>query len=291
MIRLNGAPPWAGLRASTLVSAILFLIFCLAPAGRVAAVENEGMPGNTTAVSDGMKAPSDTPAGPSGTSASSDDFGNVTEEQADVAEGPRIADPVEPWNRAMYHLNDKFYFWLLKPAAQGYKRVVPEDFRGLFSNFYRNIKAPVRILNNLFQLRPVDAGRELTRFVVNSTVGVAGLRDCAKECFHIEGREADFGQTLGKYGLGFGFYIVWPIIGPSSARDTVGWAADRYASPATYVDSDTFSLEKAGLFTHEAVNGASFRIGDYETLKEAAIDPYVAMRDAYRQYRLKMLEK
>ena len=155
----------------------------------------------------------------------SDEYGNVTAEETG-AEGPHIADPVEPWNRAMYHFNDKLYFWVLKPVTKVYKAGVPEGFRGLMSNFYRNIKAPVRIVNNMLQGKPKYAGLELSRFLINSTVGVGGLRDCATDCFGINGRDADFGQTLGKYGVGFGFYIVWPFLGPSSPRDTVGWAAD-----------------------------------------------------------------
>ena len=152
----------------------------------------------------------------------SDEYGNVTEEEAGAA-GPAIADPIEPWNRAMYHVNDKLYFWVWEPTARGYKYVVNEDVRGLFANFYRNVKAPVRIVNNVLQGKPQYAGIELVKFVINSTVGVGGLKDCATECFHMGGRDADFGQTLGKYGVGFGFYIVWPFLGPSSPRDTVGW--------------------------------------------------------------------
>jgi phospholipid-binding lipoprotein MlaA len=221
----------------------------------------------------------------------SDDYGNVTEEEASGGEGPRIADPIEPWNRAMYHVNDKLYFWLLKPAATGYKSVVNEDFRGIFSNFYQNIKAPVRIVNNFLQGKPGYAGTELARFLINSIVGVAGLRDCAKECFGINGRDADFGQTLGKYGVGFGFYIVWPVIGPSSPRDTVGWIGDWLLKPQTYVSSEAISPESVGLYTHEQLNYTSFHIGDYEALKQAAIDPYVSMRDAYVQYRRKAIER
>ena len=221
----------------------------------------------------------------------SDDYGNVTEEEASGGEGPRIADPIEPWNRAMYHVNDKLYFWLLKPAATGYKYAVNEDFRGLFSNFYQNLKAPIRIVNNFLQGKLGYAGIELARFVVNSTVGVAGLRDCAKECFGINGRDADFGQTLGKYGVGFGFYIVWPVLGPSSPRDTVGWVADRALTPTTYVSPQWISPETVGLYAHETVNYTSFHLGDYEAIKGAAIDPYVAMRDAYVQYRKKLIER
>jgi phospholipid-binding lipoprotein MlaA len=220
-----------------------------------------------------------------------DEYGNVTEEEASGGESPRIADPIEPFNRAMYHVNDKLYFWLLKPAARGYKYAVNEDFRGLFSNFYQNLKAPIRIVNNFLQGKLGYAGIELARFVVNSTVGVAGLRDCAKECFGINGRDADFGQTLGKYGVGFGFYIVWPVLGPSSPRDTVGWMGDWLLKPQSYVSSQTISYEAAGLYAHEQVNYTSLHIGDYEALKQAAIDPYVAMRDAYVQYRKKLIEK
>ncbi len=221
----------------------------------------------------------------------SDEYGNVTEEEVKSEEGPRIADPIEPWNRAMYHVNDKLYFWLLKPAATGYKKVVNEDFRGIFSNFYENLRAPVRIVNNFLQGKPGYAGIEVARFLINSVMGFAGFRDCAKECFGIKGRDADFGQTLGKYGVGFGFYIVWPGIGPSSPRDTVGWAGDWLLKPQTYVSTQVVTPETAGLFIHEQVNYTSFRIGDYEALKQAAIDPYVAMRDAYVQYRKKKIEQ
>jgi phospholipid-binding lipoprotein MlaA len=223
---------------------------------------------------------------------SSNEYENVTEEQVESGEGPRVADPLEPWNRAMYHFNDKIYFWALKPAAKGYKYVLPEGIRGLFSSFYKNIRAPIRIVNNLLQGKPGYAGIELAKLFINSTVGVGGLRDCATECFNIKGRDADFGQTLGKYGIGHGFYFVWPFIGPSSARDSVGWGGDWALKPTTYLGGlEWIDPESLGLYVHEAVNTTSFRIGDYETLKGAAIDPYVAMRDAYIQYREKVLNQ
>jgi len=226
-------------------------------------------------------------------SKASDEYGNVTSEEVDGAaeKGAQIADPIEPWNRAMYHFNDKLYFWLLKPVTRGYKYAVPEDFRGLFSNVYKNIKAPIRIVNNLLQGRPGYAGEELARFLINSTIGVGGLRDCAKECFGITGRQADFGQSLGKYGIGFGFYIVWPILGPSCSRDTVGFAGDWLLTPTTYLSPDWFSPEVIGLYAHEAVNTTSFHLGDYEAIKAAAIDPYVAIRDGYVQHRTENIKR
>ena len=223
----------------------------------------------------------------------SDEYGNVSSEEAEAAtgKGAQIADPIEPWNRAMYHFNDKFYFWLLKPVTRGYKAAIPEDFRGLFSNFYRNLKAPIRIVNNLLQGEPGYAGKELARLLINSTIGVGGLRDCAGECFGIKGRDADFGQTLGKYGVGFGFYIVWPILGPSSPRDTVGFVGDWLLKPTTYLESGWFNPVTLGLTAHETVNTTSFHLGDYEAIKAAAIDPYVAIRDGYVQHRTEQLKR
>jgi phospholipid-binding lipoprotein MlaA len=228
---------------------------------------------------------------PAAAEKSSNEYGNVIEEEVSSGQEAHIADPIEPWNRAMYHVNDKLYFWLFKPVAKGYKYAVPEDVRGIFSNFYENLKAPIRIVNNVFQGKPGYAGIELSRFLINSTVGVGGFRDCAKECFGINGHDADFGQTLGKYGVGFGFYIVWPLLGPSSPRDMVGMLADRALTPTTYLSSQSMAPEITGSSIHEKINYTSFHIGDYEALKEAAIDPYIAMRDAYVQFRKKALER
>jgi phospholipid-binding lipoprotein MlaA len=223
---------------------------------------------------------------------SDDEYGNVTEEEAGVGEVMHIADPVEPFNRAMHHFNDKVYFWVWKPVAHGYKYVVPEGMRGIFSNFYENIKAPIRIVNNLLQGKPQFAAIELAKFFINSTIGVGGLRDCAKECFGINGRYADFGQTLGKYGVGFGFYLVLPFLGPSSPRDGVGWLVDWTLRPTTYIStSEWFSPISVGLYVHEKINDTSFHLGEYEMIKEAAIDPYVAVRDIYIQYRTKLIER
>jgi phospholipid-binding lipoprotein MlaA len=107
----------------------------------------------------------------------------------------------------------------------------------------------------------------------------------------VDGRNADFGQTPGTYGAGFGFYIVRPFLGPSSPRDTVGWVADLALTPTTYVTTQWISPETVGIYAHEKINYLSFHLGDYEALKAAPIDPYVAMRDAYVQYRKKVLQE
>lgn len=203
-----------------------------------------------------------------------------------------IPDPIAPFNKTMYLVNDKLYFWLLKPAAKVYSYVVPEGFRIIFRNAYDNVKSPGRVINNILQLRLKAAGNELLRFVLNSTLGLGGLGDAGKNVFGIEKQEADFGQTLGHYGVGHGFYIVLPLFGPSSLRDTVGLVGDRLAYPLTYISEDDLSLEAViAISTHEAVNTTSFRIGEYESFKESALDPYVSMRDAFVQHRQKKIEE
>jgi len=222
---------------------------------------------------------------------SADEYGDVAPDSATAAKPQvQIADPLRPFNVAMFHFNDKLYFWMWKPAATGYKYVMPQPFRQLFSNFYRNLTAPVRILNNLFQGKPGYAGEELAKLLINSTVGVGGLRNCAEECFGIKGRNADFGQTLGKWGLGPGFYLVLPFLGPSSPRDGFGFLVDWALRPQTYVGTEFFDYQNVGLFVHEKINSTSFRIGEYEALKKAAVDPYVSMRDIYIQYRTDLIK-
>jgi phospholipid-binding lipoprotein MlaA len=200
-----------------------------------------------------------------------------------------IADPLEPFNRAMYHFNDKLYFWLLKPVAQGYQKVAPERARVGVSNFFSNLATPVRFVNCLLQANLSGAAAELGRFLINTLWGIGGIMDpAASKDIDLAKQDEDFGQTLGVYGVGQGFYINWPLLGPSSPRDTVGRVGDFFLHPFTYLS--TAWETSAGIRAYERVNATSLSIGDYEALKGAAIDPYVAIRDAYVQYRLKQVQ-
>jgi len=215
-----------------------------------------------------------------------EDIGDITEEEGEE-EVVQIADPLYPWNKTMYHFNDKFYFWLMKPLARGYSAVVPEDIRLSVSNFFDNITTPVRFVSNLLQLKVKDAGNELFRFLYNSTAGVCGLADAAKMDFDVRKKDEDLGQTLGSYGIGHGIYLVWPFLGPSSLRDTIGRVGDRFLTPINYINPTETAV---GITVYDRVNETSFRIGDYEDLKKSAIDPYVSIRDAYVQHRKKKVE-
>jgi phospholipid-binding lipoprotein MlaA len=130
-----------------------------------------------------------------------------------------------------------------------------------------------------------NGGAELSVFLVNTTVGVAGLWDPARKWLDLSGNEEDFGQTLGLYGLGEGFYICWPVLGPSNVRDTFGLAGDYFLDPITYLGLNGEAEEGLALKTGDTINRTSLSLGDYEDFKRATFDPYSALRDAYFQRR------
>jgi phospholipid-binding lipoprotein MlaA len=204
-----------------------------------------------------------------------------------------IADPLEPVNRAFFHFNDKLYFWVLKPVATGYKAVIPEDGRIVVHNFFSNVTTPIRLVNCLLQAKFKGAGNETARFALNTTLGIAGFFDPAKNTFKIEKQEADFGQTLGIWGIGPAFYINWPILGPSNVRDTVGYVGDLFFDPRTYLAYYFVVAEivNTGTWILDKVNETSLTLGEYENLKKAALDPYIALREAYSQYRQNKIRK
>ena len=194
-----------------------------------------------------------------------------------------ISDPLEPINRAVFHFNDKLYFWFLKPAARGYNYVFPEELRIRVRNFFINLLFPVRFVNSILQGNIGGAAVELSRFVVNSTLGIGGLFDPSSRGLHLPMQDEDLGQTLGVYGLGNGIFITVPVLGPYTARSLVGWFGDGFLDPITwYVQPMLLSW---GVKGYKKFNEVSLTLGDYEALKEAAIDPYVAIRNAYVQYR------
>lgn len=203
-----------------------------------------------------------------------------------------VADPIAGFNRAMFTFNDRLYFWMLRPMASGYRAVVPIPVRVSVKNFFFNLLGPVRFVNCLFQGKFKAAEGEFGRFFVNSSAGFLGFYNIVKDNPPFNPSEEDFGQTLGYYSVGNGFYIVWPLVGPSTLRDTVGSIGDWALNPFSFTQliiadagsltSSTINVAAYGIRT---VNDTSFRIGDYEDLKNAAMDPYEAFRNAYIQNR------
>ena len=200
-----------------------------------------------------------------------------------------IPDPLEPLNRAFFTFNDRLYFWVLEPVGTGYKKVVPQLARVSIRNFFSNLAMPIRAISCLLQGKIDGFGIELVRFVVNSTAGFLGLQDVAKEALDMPEQDEDLGQVFAFYGIGPGFYLELPFLGPSSLRGTVGWVGGLFLNPLDYMVEDIWA--NIGVRAYDMVNETSLRIGEYEAMKKAALDPYIAMRDAYYQYRMNLIHK
>jgi len=198
-------------------------------------------------------------------------------------------DPLEGWNRMWFGFNDKLYFWAMKPVAQGYSAVIPERPRIWVGNFFHNLMFPVRFVSLMLQGKPDAAAVETSRFIGNTAFGLGGFADItadSKPYKPIGSTEKDLGLTFGYWGMDNGMYLVWPFIGPSSARDTVGYAGDYFLTPISYIHPWYWSVATKG---YDKINEVSMRIGDYESLKEASVDPYEAVRDAYLRNRYKKI--
>lgn len=198
-------------------------------------------------------------------------------------DGETIADPLEPLNRFFFHFNDKLYYWFLKPVARGYSAITAEDVRIAIRNFFDNLETPKRAVNSLLQGQVKDSSVEVARFFINSTVGFLGFADFARDSFDLRSTREDTGQTFGYYGAGGGFYINWPILGPSNLRDSIGLIGDAYLHPFQYLDVDDEIIIGARVL--DKVNQTALTLGDYELFTETALDPYAAVKDAYHQYR------
>ncbi|MBI2471069.1 MAG: VacJ family lipoprotein [Planctomycetes bacterium] len=208
-------------------------------------------------------------------------------------ETPLVKDPLQSYNRAIFVFNDKAYHYFIKPIYTGYNSMIPEKARVSVRNFFTNIKMPVRFFNCLFQGELKGAGTELARFVINSTVGVVGFFDPAKSKFHLQRQERDFGQTLAKHKVNSGIYIVWPFLGPSTVRDTAGLVGDAALNPLGWISYFFLTpLEGFGNYAYDTVNDVSIDKGQtYESVTKPAIDPYIALQDAYVQNRIKKIKE
>jgi len=198
-----------------------------------------------------------------------------------------VYDPLETINRGTFWFNDKLYFYLLKPVAKGYRWIMPEPLMLGIGNFFSNLASPVRIVNAGLQGKFTDAGNELTRFAVNTTIGIGGLFDTAKDHFNLKKKEEDTGQTLGYYGIGPGPYLVLPFFGPSSFRDGIGLLADSRMDLTYYLWEDR---DYWAAIVLKAVNTVALDKDTYEGIKRDALDPYLFVRDAYAQYRQNKVE-
>lgn len=188
-------------------------------------------------------------------------------------------DPWQGFNRAMYGFNDGLDRAILKPAAQGYRAVAPDFVETGVRNFFENLDDISVAVNNLLQGKVANSASDIGRVVINSTIGVLGLFDVASSMGFTK-HDEDFGQTLGVWGMASGPYVVWPIFGPSSLRDSPSLVVDRILlNPLTYVEIKT--LERVGIIAIDAVSVRAELLSLEETVDEISTDRYTFIREAY----------
>jgi ABC-type transporter lipoprotein component MlaA len=201
------------------------------------------------------------------------------------------ADDYDPWqafNEPMFSFNhDVLDKWLVKPAATGWSKVMPAVVRRSFSHMFDNLDMPRRLGNNLLQARPLGAGRELARFAVNTTVGVAGLFDVAT-AVKIEPSEADAGETLAVYGVGPGPFLVLPTFPPLTVRDAIGRGIDGLLDPISYF-LPFFANRAKSIAT--AINERSLNLAFFDNVEDSVLDLYSAARNGYLQRRRIVVER
>jgi phospholipid-binding lipoprotein MlaA len=210
--------------------------------------------------------------------------GDDLDEYSQVAS---IPDPVEPLNRGTFWLNHQLYNYLLRPVSKAYEFVLPSPARKAIHNFFDNVEYPVRVVNHALQLEFKRADLETRKFVVNSMAGVGGIlrvSDRFPELANIP--PADTGQTFAKWGIGHGAYIVLPVLGPRSVRDTVGMAGDYALNPVSWLSYGGVTGATAlAISGPSAARNVNSRINLYDAATQNAIDPYIAVRTGYIQYR------
>lgn len=217
-------------------------------------------------------------------------------------------DPWASFNSKTFEFNRKFDKYVLKPVATGYEWVMPDPLERGIANMFRNVRFVPRLMNNLFQAKFKGAGVELGRFLINTTLGIGGLFDPAKNLLGMETPDEDFGQTLGAYGVNPGPYLILPFLPPLSLRDATGYLfVDLALDPLNYLVFPVMPYRFAGqpmLTTGttaqigwwsqrvgQVVNERAINLERFEGVEEATIDLYGAVRNAYLQTRAKAIRE
>lgn len=196
-------------------------------------------------------------------------------------------DPIEGFNRKIFWFNDKLDVWVLEPVAEAWDFVAPRRVQTSLWNFFHNLRFPIDTLNDLLQAKPIDGGKDVARFGINTTVGILGFFDPATG-WGFPASEEDFGQTLAYWGVPSGPYLVLPVLGPANPRDAAGIAVD-YAFAVTPFFVDELIL--LGARVAETVNMRSLFLQEVRDLREASFDYYIAIRNAYVQRRRTLVEE
>ena len=197
-------------------------------------------------------------------------------------------DPWEPFNEKMFSFNYNMDKYVLKPVAKGYNFVMPDRAQQMIDSGFDNLLVVQRVVNNLLQWRPKGAGAEVGRFLINSTLGIGGLFDIAKQEFGLQKTRVDFGQTLGIWGLKPGPFLVLPLLPPLTVRDGIGTAVDGAMDPLSYVLP--FIWARLGMKIGNTINDRSLNLDLYQGFEETTVDLYSAVRNGYLQRRENMIK-
>ena len=222
-----------------------------------------------------------------------DDYDDEDDEYAD--EVVQINDPLKQFNQEMYKFNDGMYVVFFKPAAQVYKKILPEEIRTAVKNFFYNLRFPIRFVNCLLQAKGIKASEEFASFFLNTIVGLGGIGNVASHYPNLNPSPEDLGQTLAVWGVGNGFYIMYPILGPYTLRDSAQFIDSWFLDPVSWMRYKRFGgyswKTRIAITAYDKFNNLSFQIEDIDALKKATLDPYVAIRDAYVQHRNKLISE
>jgi phospholipid-binding lipoprotein MlaA len=208
-----------------------------------------------------------------------------------VAPDPDVEeyDPWEKFNEKMFTFNYNLDKYVLKPVAQGYNFVMPDMFQTMIDNAFTNLRMPSRFVNKVLQLKLLDATKEMGRFLINSSLGIGGLFDVARQEMGLERQRADFGQTLGIWGVSPGPYLVLPFMPPLTVRDGIGTGVDGAMNPLYYYIPfwpDSFAM-KVG----DTVNDRSLNLDLFQGIEESTVDLYSSVRNGYLQRRNRLIKE
>lgn len=208
-----------------------------------------------------------------------------------LAEYNETNDPLEPTNRVFYVINNGLDTILLRPAAQAYRFVFPQPVRTGVHNLLANLSTPVLLGNDILQAKPRRAGDTTMRFLINTTAGVVGVFDLAKD-WGYPAHDADFGITLALWGLPEGPFLFLPVLGPSNPRDAVGFGVDTAMDPFTWVGQGAaVTALDWSRYVVSAVDQRERVLDAVDQIKKTALDPYATFRSLYRQHRASQIEE
>ena len=213
--------------------------------------------------------------------------GSATPSSPPLDPEPQEYDPWEPFNEKMFTFNYNFDKYLLKPVAKGYNFVMPDELQRMIGNAFDNINPVPKWANNLLQRNYKGFFTEVGRFLINSTLGIGGLWDIAKQEFGLQKTNVDFGQTLGKWGVGPGPFLILPFLPPLTVRDGIGYGVDGAMDPLSYFIP--FIWDRLGMRIGNTINDRSLNLDLFQGFEETTIDMYSAVRNGYLQRRYNLI--